>query len=97
MGVSFLVTLEAIMRYLDEARQAQEKLNEATERMNRAAQELCNQWKGDAAEAFAQEQKVLYGHCKELHNVGEEYISVFQQAHDRYSQADADAANAIRG
>ena len=97
MGVSFLVTLRAIVEYLQRARQAQEKLNEAAEKMNKAAQELCNQWQGESAAAFAQEQHVLYGYCRELYEVGSEYISGFEKAHERYSQADADATAAIKG
>ncbi|MGN0996879.1 MAG: WXG100 family type VII secretion target [Candidatus Ventricola sp.] len=97
MGVSFLVTLAAIVEYIQKARQAQEKLNEAAEKMNKAAQELCNRWQGDAAQAFAQEQNVLYGYCRELYNVGDEYIAGFEKAHSRYSEADANATAAIKG
>ena len=97
MGVDFLVTLAAIMEYLDKARDAQEKLDEAAEQMNRAATELCSKWQGDAAVAFAQEQEVLYTYCKQLHNVGDEYIRGFQTAADKYGNADETARKAIQG
>lgn len=95
MGVTFLVTLGSIVEYLNKARQAQEKLNEAAEKMNKAAQELCNNWQGEAAMAFAQEQQVLYGYCRELHNVGDEYISLLDQQRANYEEADRKAQAAI--
>lgn len=95
MGVNFLVTIAAIMGYLNKARQAQEKLDEAAEKMNRAAQDVCERWEGDAAQAFAQEQKVLYDYCKQLHNVGNEYIDTVQRQVDKYSRAEEEAKNAI--
>lgn len=97
MGVDFLVTLAAIMEYLGKARDAQEKLNEASEQMNKAATELCSKWKGDAAIAFAQEQEVLYGYCKQLYAAGDEYIRGFEKAHTDYSDADERARAAIKG
>lgn len=97
MGVSFLVTVRAIVEYVQKARRAQEKLNEAAEKMNKAAQELCGKWQGEAAEAFAQEQKVLYGYCRELHQVGEEYIQVVQKACTTYEEAEKRAQAAING
>lgn len=95
MGVDFLVTLAAIIEYLNKAREAQEKLNEAAEEMNNAAEDLCGKWQGEAALAFAQEQKVLYGYCKELHSVGDEYIAGFEKAHEGYGSADDRARAAI--
>jgi len=97
MGVSFLVTLRAIVEYLNKARQAQEKLNEAAEKMNKAAQELCSKWEGDAAAAFAQEQQVLYGYCRELYSVGDEYIGKVEKARANYEEAENKAQSAIGG
>lgn len=97
MGVSFLVTLRAIIEYLNKARQAQEKLNEATEKMNKAAQDLCSKWQGDAAQAFAQEQQVLYGYCRELYSVGNEYIRAVERQRANYEEAESKAQSAIGG
>ena len=97
MGVDILVTLAAIVEYLQKARDAQEKLDEAAEKMNRAATELCGKWQGEAAMAFAQEQEVLYTYCKQLHSIGDEYIRGFETAHRNYDNADAEAEKAIRG
>lgn len=97
MVASFLVTLRAIAEYLMKAREAKQKLDEAAEQMNRAAEELCSKWQGDAAMAFAEEQKVLYGYCRELSGVGEEYMTVLDKVRQRYADAEEAVNNAIRG
>jgi len=90
-----MTTPEAIAEYLNKARQAQEKLNEATEQMNRAAQNLCSIWEGQAAQAFSQEQQVLYSHCRELCEVGDSYIPDVEMQKDNYVEAENLAKNAI--
>lgn len=95
MDVTMLVTLSAIVEYLQKAREAQEKLDEATEQMNRAAQNLCNQWQGAAAMAFAEEQQVLYNHCKGLGAVGSEYIATLTEAKRKYEEMEERVKAAI--
>lgn len=97
MFESILVTVRAVLEYLQKARAAQEKIKEANEQMNKAAQDLCNVWKGEGAEAFAAEQKVLYGYCKQLADIGDEYCNHVQKDAEIYEQADSRARAAIEG
>lgn len=92
-----LITIKTILQYLAQARQAQEKLNEAKEAMKRAAEELCSNWEGEAAKAFAQEQGVLYNYCTELTGVGDEYIEGIQKVAENYRNAEETVINAIKG
>lgn len=94
---TFLVTLTSIIQYLAKAREAKQKLDEAKEEMNRAAQELCSNWQGDAAAAFAQEQGVLYNYCTELSGVGGEYMDVLERVSKIYEEAEQAVTNAIKG
>lgn len=97
MFAELMVTVRAVLEYLQKARAAQEKLKDANEKMNNAAQELCNVWKGEGAEAFAAEQKVLYGYCKQLTSIGDEYCSSVQKDAELYERADERARMAIQG
>ena len=93
----WIVTIRASLRFLSDARKAQDELNKANEAMNKAAQDLCSKWQGDAAAAFAQEQGVLYQHCSQLSSVGSEYMSLLQQTAQKYEEAEQRATNAIKG
>ncbi len=97
MFEQLMVTVMAVREYLQKARAAQEKLKEANEQMDKAAQELVNTWKGEGAEAFAAEQKVLYDYCKTLTSIGDEYCTLVEKDADLYEQADARAKAAIEG
>lgn len=97
MFAQLMVTVNAVREYLQKARAAQEKLKEANEQMDRAAQDLCNVWKGEGAAAFAAEQKVLYDYCKSLTSIGDEYCDHVSKDADLYEQADEKARAAIEG
>lgn len=94
---TFLVTLTSIVQYLAKAREAKQKLDEAKEEMKRAAEELCSNWQGDAAAAFAQEQGVLYSYCSQLGDVGSEYMDVLERVSKIYEEAEQAVTTAIKG
>lgn len=94
---SWIVTIRSILEFLAKAREAKEKLDEASKQMDTAAQALCNVWKGDAAQAFANEQKVLYNYCTSLSNVGEEYMAQLSAEARRRQEAEERITAAIKG
>lgn len=94
---TWYVTFSALRRYAKEARAAQEQLNDAKEAMKNAAEELCNNWKGDASIAFGAEQGLLSSWFAELISIGSEYIAAVEQAVEKYQQAEADLASKVSG
>lgn len=94
---TWFVTIQAIVRFLGQARKAKQEIDEANEQMSRAAQALCEKWQGEASAAFAQEQGVLYKHCASLGSVGAEYLDLLQKDADRYEEAERRATAAIKG
>ncbi|MBE5801781.1 MAG: hypothetical protein E7319_05770 [Clostridiales bacterium] len=94
---TWLVTISAILQFLAKARSAKEQLDKANAEMSRAAQDLCSKWQGDAAQAFAAEQGVLYNHCSQLSNVGSEYMDTLQKVADLYERTEQTVTNAIKG
>lgn len=94
---TWLVTLAAIAEYLVKARRAKEKLDEAKEEMKAAAEDLCSKWQGDAAQAFAQEQGVLYQYVTQLSGIGDEYMTELDRVRATYGDGEAEVLNAIRG
>lgn len=89
----WIVTAIKIAEYIAKARQAQQKVEEATKNMKNAAEALCGIWEGGAAEAFGQEQGVLNNWCTELLDVGNAAIDVVEKVRQVYEQAE-EAANA---
>lgn len=94
---TWIVTIRAILQFLAQARKAKQELDEANEMMNRAAQDLCNKWQGEASAAFAEEQGVLYRHCSQLSGVGSEYMDLLQKTAEKYQEAEERAKAAIEG
>lgn len=95
--MTWFVTISALIRYAREARAAQEQLNEAKQQMKDAAEELCSNWKGDAATAFAEEQGVLDNWFSQLISIGGEYIGAVEQAANQYQEKEAELASKVNG
>lgn len=89
MAVDWLVTINAIRGYLAKARQAQEQFDDASKMMKDAAADLCSIWKGDAADAFAQEQGVFEGWCSQMSGLGLDYMDVLEKAINVYEKAES--------
>lgn len=94
--MGLLVTISAIMEYLDKANQAQEKLEEANAKMNNAAAELLNLWQGEAADAFREEQETLKGFIESLLNVGINFMEVIRSVVEKYTEMEAANQNKFR-
>lgn len=92
----WIVTAIKIAEYLVKARQAQQKVEEATKTMKSAADALLGIWEGSAAEAFGQEQGVLSNWCSELLDVGNQALEVVEKVRQVYEQAEQTATNAIK-
>lgn len=95
--LDWVVTIEAILEYLNKARQAQDKLDEANAQMERAANALLAQWEGDAANAFAEEQAKLHGFLKDLIRVGSNFWQIVKAAADKYTSVEETVTKAIQG
>lgn len=93
--MSWYVTLSSIRNFRKQASLAQDKLSDATEQMKKAAEELCSQWEGDAAVAFAQEQGLLDSWCRSILQIGAEYIGVLAQVLQQYEEAEQEVKNQI--
>lgn len=85
----FLVTAAAIAQYLVKAHEAQESFDEAKQTTKAAAEALCNVWKGDAADAFAQEQAKLQSWCEQLIGIASEYSLTLEKAQQKYEEMES--------
>lgn len=94
--MEFLVTIEAILEYLEKAKQAQDKLEEANSRMERASEAVLQQWQGDAANAFAAEQQQVHGFVRDVIRVGANFIQIVKQAVEKYLEAERIAKESIQ-
>ncbi len=94
--MEFLVTIEAILEYIEKAKQAQDKLEEANNRMERASDAVLQQWKGDAANAFAAEQQQVHGFVKDIIRVGANFIQIVKQVSIEYGNTEETVRNAIQ-
>lgn len=97
MAAGWFVTVQAIVRFLVQARKSISSINEANGEMKNAAAELCSVWKGRAAETFAAEQGVLSQYCAELVNVSTDYTQQIEQAKRNIDEAVEKSTQAIRG
>ena len=95
--MDFLVTISAIMNYLKKAREAQDKLDQATKTMNAAADEVLAQWSGEAADAFRQEQEQLKGFLNSLLNVGRNFSQVVEEVARKYEEMEDNIRSKITG
>jgi len=80
------VTVAAIAQYLVKAHEAQESFDEAKQTTKAAADALCDVWKGDAADAFAQEQAKLQSWCEQLIGIASEYSLTLEKAQQKYEE-----------
>ncbi len=95
MAADLIVTISAIQGYLAKTHEAQEQFEEASKIMQQAAQDLCSNWEGEAAQAFAREQNVFAGWCGEMDKVGLDFMQVLETAIDTYLKADDVIKNLI--
>ena len=95
--ISMLVTISAIRNYMSKARKAQQQFDEASADMQKAAEDLCSRWQGDAAAAFAQEQGVFNNWCGQMNRLGLDYISVLDKALSTYEKMEGTVKSVIGG
>ena len=93
MAGSILVTISAILQYLAKAQQAQEKLSQSLDQMNKATENLCSVWVGDASDAFRAEQTGMCNWVTQLIGVGVSYITNVKTAAERYQEAEERLSN----
>lgn len=87
------VTVAAIAQYLVKAHEAQESFDEAKQTTKAAADALCDVWKGDAADAFAQEQAKLQSWCEQLIGIASEYSLTLEKAQQKYEEMEREIAS----
>lgn len=92
----FTVSISAIFDYLTKANEAQDKLEEANAQMDRAAAALLQQWEGEAAKAFQEQQQQLFGFLKDLMRVGSNFGLVVKQVAEKYAEAEQTALRAVQ-
>lgn len=84
--MNLLVTIEAIVGYLNEAQKSQEYFNLAEKNCDAAAQELLAQWKGDAAEAFRAEQEQFKNWSIDMLKVVQEFFRIVNSIIQKYQE-----------
>lgn len=93
--MSWIVTIQAILKYCNDARQAQSLLDDANQEMKQAAEELYAVSSGDWAEAFMEEQNKTQNWVQKMISIGSEYIEILQKAANKYAQAETDIKSQI--
>lgn len=86
--MSMIVTIRAILKYCNDARQAQSLLDEANNAMKQAAEELCSVSSGDWAVAFMEEQNKTESWVQKMISIGAEYIETLQKVATKYEEAE---------
>lgn len=86
--MSMIVTIRAILKYCNDARQAQALLDEANNAMKQAAEELCSVSSGDWAVAFMEEQNKTESWVQKMISIGAEYIDVLQKVATKYEEGE---------
>lgn len=84
--MNFLVTIEAIVGYLNEAQKAQEFFDLAEKNCDSAAQELLGMWKGDAAESFRAEQEQFKNWSLDMKKVVTEFFRIVGTIIQKYQE-----------
>lgn len=86
--MSWVVTIQAILQYCNDARQAQSLLDDANNEMKQAAEELYAVSSGDWAEAFMEEQNKTQNWVQKMISIGSEYIEILTKAASQYEKAE---------